>query len=329
MACFVFLCMSVENKNKNTEEFFVEKNVSDLDSILNKDETSDKSYFTHKQFRQRQNLALVIVSVVGFLVLVAGIYNVNGILFVPLPITGEEHTVDLEQIAKEKAAIAAESPEVLKKQDTDEDGLSDFDEIYIYDTSAYLADSDSDGYDDLEEVEKLMDPNCPEGQTCFEGFQPGTEEGQSVASGSGGAQVVADVMEVSADDLRSIIVQSGQATEEQLAAIDDTTILDLYQDMLEKNPALKEQMIQYKKAQAGESTDGSTAEVVNPIAQPNATSVGDAASKLKQKTPQEIRVLLVEQGFSELELNQIDDQTLVEVYHEALDEAQNSYEKVE
>lgn len=55
----------------------------------------------------------------------------------------------------------------LKNKDTDADGLNDYDELNLYKTSPYLADSDSDGDKDGDEVKKGADPNCPQGRTCF------------------------------------------------------------------------------------------------------------------------------------------------------------------
>ncbi len=60
----------------------------------------------------------------------------------------------------------AQQTEALKYKDTDGDGLTDYDEIYIYRTSPYIADTDSDGISDGQEVKKGTDPNCPKGQTC-------------------------------------------------------------------------------------------------------------------------------------------------------------------
>jgi len=56
--------------------------------------------------------------------------------------------------------------EALKTKDTDGDGLSDYDELYVYKTSPYLKDSDSDGIDDKTEVFGGTDPNCPTGKEC-------------------------------------------------------------------------------------------------------------------------------------------------------------------
>lgn len=58
------------------------------------------------------------------------------------------------------------SAEALKTKDTDQDGLTDWDELNTYKTSPYLADSDSDGITDKDEINKGTDPNCPEGRTC-------------------------------------------------------------------------------------------------------------------------------------------------------------------
>ena len=58
-----------------------------------------------------------------------------------------------------------EKMEKLKKIDSDSDGLSDYLEAYIYNTSPYLEDSDSDGISDKDEVLAGSDPNCA-GENC-------------------------------------------------------------------------------------------------------------------------------------------------------------------
>lgn len=54
----------------------------------------------------------------------------------------------------------------LKNNDTDQDGLTDYQEIYQYHTSMFLADTDSDSYSDYEEAVNGEDPMCPRGENC-------------------------------------------------------------------------------------------------------------------------------------------------------------------
>ncbi|KKR98867.1 MAG: putative calcium-binding protein [Candidatus Magasanikbacteria bacterium GW2011_GWC2_41_17] len=65
-----------------------------------------------------------------------------------------------------KELNAEEQMAILKTKDTDKDGLSDYDELNIYQTSPYIADTDSDGISDKMEIEKNTDPNCPTGKNC-------------------------------------------------------------------------------------------------------------------------------------------------------------------
>lgn len=63
----------------------------------------------------------------------------------------------------------------LKAQDTDQDGLTDYDETYLYQTSPYLEDTDSDGVWDKEEIDGGQDPNCPIGRDCSAGSALGAD----------------------------------------------------------------------------------------------------------------------------------------------------------
>ncbi len=77
----------------------------------------------------------------------------------PFGQTGEGN---FQSVAEQEAAQVA----ALQAADTDHDGLSDYDEIYIFHTSAFNADSDSDGIPDGDEVRNGTDPNCPSGKEC-------------------------------------------------------------------------------------------------------------------------------------------------------------------
>ena len=60
----------------------------------------------------------------------------------------------------------AKEKELQKTRDSDTDGLSDYDELYVFRTSPYISDTDSDGIDDKTEAFAGTNPNCPEGKTC-------------------------------------------------------------------------------------------------------------------------------------------------------------------
>jgi lipoprotein-anchoring transpeptidase ErfK/SrfK len=51
------------------------------------------------------------------------------------------------------------TPEQLKTIDSDNDGLNDYEEIYIYHTNLHNPDTDNDGYSDGIEVKNSYDPN--------------------------------------------------------------------------------------------------------------------------------------------------------------------------
>lgn len=72
----------------------------------------------------------------------------------------------------------------MQNKDTDSDGLSDYEEFYIYKTSPYLADSDSDNIDDKKEIESGGNPNCHEGQDCGIINLQEQQENKQSASGS-------------------------------------------------------------------------------------------------------------------------------------------------
>lgn len=67
----------------------------------------------------------------------------------------------------------------LRSKDTDGDGLNDWDELNLYKTSPYLADTDSDSFSDKQEIESGNDPTCPEGQSCVVSTTPSSTNSDS------------------------------------------------------------------------------------------------------------------------------------------------------
>ena len=123
--------------------------------------------------------------------------------------------------------------DALRFRDTDQDGLTDFDELYVYTTSPYLADTDSDGLNDKQEIEKGTNPVCPEGKDCAAIAAAETEIMKTTASGtpaidlSMGVQIDAgtiDIMQVLQDpkQVRELLISSGvdAATLEKISDAD-------------------------------------------------------------------------------------------------------------
>jgi len=112
--------------------------------------------------------------------------------------------------------------EASRTKDTDGDGLVDYDELYVYKTSPYIADSDSDGFDDKQEVFSGNNPNCPMGKVC--GFTRGSleevgdsESVEDLIEGLGG-EALLGVGDVSLESEEDVAAFFQQATMEQIRA---------------------------------------------------------------------------------------------------------------
>ena len=138
--------------------------------------------------------------------------------------------------------IEAERLESMKTKDTDKDSLNDFEESYVYQTSPYLADSDSDGVDDRTELAAGKDPNCPEGKQCA-----GSVATFSLsATGTSGTsleeqeeEILDRLLNPSPDEIRQLLLESGVSPEE-IAGIDDATLIELYRQSLAEAQANNE-----------------------------------------------------------------------------------------
>lgn len=273
---------SLEN-NGGTERLEVPKGF-----VLGREDEAD--FYAHKKKQHQQQLTLMIMGVVAVGVITLGFLQLRGLLAVPMPKTNSSGA---QQVAQESATpsgdLSQQDIATLKKQDTDGDGLSDYDELYIYNTSPYLADSDSDNVSDFDEVKAGTNPNCPQGQTCFQAAQQPSatvaNSGTTSTTDSGGVQITAA-------QLRQLLVKSGKVTQAQADALTDDDLNQLYQEMLKENPSLSSSL---QNAQTTTSTATPT------VAQ--------------------IKQMLIDQGMDAATVNQVDDATLMSLYQQAMQEA--------
>lgn len=119
-------------------------------------------YVTRKKtiLSREQKVGFGMVTTFGALALVFGVFYMWKHVASPfvLTYTGPKFLTGDEKQQQEM--------ETLRKEDTDADGLDDYSELYVYKTSPYLADSDSDGSPDKNEISGGTDPNCAPNQPC-------------------------------------------------------------------------------------------------------------------------------------------------------------------
>ena len=185
--------------------------------------------------------------IMGASALVLGIMNTGQGISGPFKL-------DFSSVAP-SGADAAQQIETLKLKDTDGDGLSDYDELYVYHTSPYIKDSDSDGIDDGVEVKNGTDPNCPQGKDCgipapinlpnTNGSTPldllnispddllgtGTNANTVLPPLSGTTGNILEATPENVGQIRQMLKNQG-LTDDILSAIDDATLIKMYNDSI-------------------------------------------------------------------------------------------------
>lgn len=180
-------------------------------------------------------LIIFAVSGAGF-----AVYQVYDYIYGSLKFEGE--TKSLSQLRDESQLHSVAYFMSLQKQDTDKDGLSDYDEMYNYQTSPFLEDSDSDGLSDKIELEAGGDPLCHKDKDCgnevvspplylteLEAQIPNLNQTlpENTLSQEDQELLKQASSDLSAEELRSLLEQGG-FTEEQLDAFSDEELLKVW-----------------------------------------------------------------------------------------------------
>ncbi len=153
---------------------------------------------------KEQKIGLVLLSAFVLLAVTLGLIQMRNTLYSPFAL----NTSIPPMIGQE-----VNTPEALRYRDTDMDGLSDYDELYIFTTSPYLADSDSDGITDKQEIDQGKNPNCAEGKNCIGnvGENASTVAGQADIPTLFDYRMPTTIEELisSPEQMREILLQSG------------------------------------------------------------------------------------------------------------------------
>ncbi|MFH1253692.1 MAG: hypothetical protein V1664_05210 [Candidatus Uhrbacteria bacterium] len=206
---------------------------------------------TRKNLKAEEKAALVLLSVISVLGVTFGFKSFSANLNRPFENQMAKYTG--EKVLTLSQQEAAET-ELQKTIDTDSDGLVDYDELYVYKTSPYLADSDSDGFDDKTEIFSNNNPNCPEGKDCLNStalasteIQVGTEAPtsdpfvsqalnfNSIPLTDSSFQTPEDIQsffsQMGATEIRSLLISQG-VPKESVDAMTDEEIMALLQASL-------------------------------------------------------------------------------------------------
>ncbi len=114
---------------------------------------------------KHQKVSLLFLSIFSFLIIGMWTAQFNQRIKSPF----ERKTASKKNIPTSDSFVSQDSDyneALTRTKDTDGDGLSNWDELYVYKTSPYIEDSDSDGYTDGQEIQLKTDPNCPSDKDC-------------------------------------------------------------------------------------------------------------------------------------------------------------------
>ncbi|MBI3120065.1 MAG: hypothetical protein HYZ08_00450 [Candidatus Kerfeldbacteria bacterium] len=210
--------------------------------------------------------------------LVLGVLQIFNTLNLPFVLDGSQVTgIDARKTAQ------IQTLDELRNQDTDQDTLDDYAELYVFETSPYTKDSDSDGVDDDAEVKSGNDPNCPEGETCSLDLtnpvsaEPLTEAGQ-----------------LSASQIRDVLKANGVSIA-QVDALTDEQVVELYAEV--------------QKTGTTGSVGSST---------PSSPEAQEALTQLLSLNASDLRNLLISSGVSEAEISKLTDEQVQAVFRTSL-----------
>jgi hypothetical protein len=211
--------------NQTEAELLSEKAISDAQQT---DLTSEDDAPKYIPVRKRapidrsSKIIIFLISLCGFSALVLAGWLIMDTITSPFKL-------DIQQIATTATSTDPSITDALKTKDTDGDGLSDYEEVYAYNTSPYLKDTDGDGLPDGTEVKNGTDPNCKTGDTCrsIRLVNPDTKLSDLLPEFSPADKSLRDA---TLKEFRGILLQSGmdQAT---LDSLSDDALL-VYMDAI-------------------------------------------------------------------------------------------------
>ena len=196
-------------------------------------------YSSPSTISKSQKTAVVLLAFFALAIIAMWGYQFNRAINAPFEYTAPSNT-NSSTCADGQCEVEEDE---LRAKDTDNDGLSDYDELNIYKTSPYLEDSDSDGYSDKNEIESDNDPNCPINQDCYGELSetPETDTGTVISNDTSSSNDAGDVQvndlftdNMDADSLRQLLIEAG-VDPSILEQVSDEQLMNTYRETLAGN----------------------------------------------------------------------------------------------
>ena len=304
----------------------LEEDISKGENLQSQNNSLDNS---KNILNKSQKIALVFLSIFSLLIIIFWMIQLNNnlqsnTLTQVLKEKGKEEIIDSECNSPE---CLAKKEEEKKQMDSDEDGISDWDEENVYQTSPYLPDSDSDGVDDKVEIVNNQDPNCPKGKTCDNDITDADLVDNNIVN---------PVLDTSLGDISSVQnnLMQNQNQQVDISKLSDSQKQDLIKLLeTEDLTPLRQTLIQSGVAQ--EELDkisdedlinlykniilGDQAQVQNQNQQVDISKLSDSQKQdliklLETEDLTPLRQNLIQSGMASEELDRISDEDLINLY---------------
>jgi Bacterial TSP3 repeat len=289
-----FSFKTLENNEASPElESLVEKSdfrsEKELPTETNSSPSPKKDKWIEKQFsNDSKNVKILLF--IGVLAIVLGIWHL---------VSGIKNSFVIAPIVLEDKSGAIESLNSIK--DTDQDGLSDYDEKYVYGTSPYLADTDSDGISDYEEISTGQKPLCS-GDTC-QGDLDGSDSNSELSG-------IAPQKIMNLPELKNYLIETGYPVD-QVNQLSDSDLNLIYEEVVK---AVNNENYTYSGLDIEKGNTDQNGEE-SPLS-------AEQLAELQNLSIDQIKELLIQGGATTEQLATVSDEELRTLYLNALNETE-------
>lgn len=267
-------------------------------------------------------------AVMGLIAVIGGVYSVNTRIKGMMPYF---LTLDETPFADSQEQTRLQELADLQKLDSDGDTLSDFDEQYVYYTSSYLADTDSDGVADNVEVSSSTDPACAEGQICNQ-IRALTDSATTAAVDTTAAGSELDILsedEITPEAVKAELEKMG-IPQSSFANVNDEDLIDVYKSVVNQYPTQTtgDTSLTYDPnedvsvdAVSANQVPDDTDLTYDTSEAPDGSFAGfTSVEDFKQLDVSQVRSLLLQSGVPGEDLDKLGDEDLMALYAKVLEE---------